>query len=458
MKKEIFRGEAPTLESLPRSPYPWGFMGFLILTMAVPRLYSLVNAFWVGRISMHAPAVSEQYEFVALLLEVIHETVSVGVLALVARTFFDGGRSERKDSVGIWKAGGISALVLAGGVGLMVFLGTERFTAAVGTQGAIAQETILYLRLRALGIPLEACALVGLTALKSLRRGGMVLGLALLSVCCNILFDLLLLSDFPFSLQWGLQGSALAFLGAQAILLTTSFAMLLRTAGVSLPSFAAHPWRCHIKPLFAVGGWSGAESLVRNAGYAGILVLLNSMGTDEYGGYGIAMNILWTALIPVLAVTEGTNVLVGNLLGGSRGESIPRAIRISSLLTALYLGGLGILGFFLWDSVAATFTMNPAMVAYSKTAFLGLMIPYILMGLSWQVKSLFYGTGETRPILLIALMLNGLLTLPFVLAVQRGILGLSFRNVLLYFAAALVMDLLCTLFFGVRVWRKVQKR
>jgi len=442
------------MEKTHKSSYPWSFMVFLILTMAVPRLYSLVNAYWVGRISMHAPAVSEQYEFLALLLEIIHETVSVGVLALVARTFFGG---QTKDSVEVWKAGFVLALGMAGAVAATVFFATNSFAAAVGTPLEILEETLIFLRLRALGIPIEACALVGLAALKSLRRGRLVLLLAFVSVACNIVFDLFLLSDFPFSLRLGLIGSAIAFLGAQIILLASSSAMLLKTTGTTLARFISSPWRRHVYPLFSVGGWSGAESLVRNVGYIGVLFLLNGMGTNEYGGYGIAMNMVWTALIPVLAVAEGTNVLVGNLLGAGEVRSIPRAVAVSSLLSAAYMTGMTLLGLAGGDAAATMFTMNPEMAAFSRTTFVFLCVPFILMAVSQQMKSVFYGTGRTRPIFVLSLVLNCGMTLPFYLAAKHGILETSFLNVMLYFIAVFIADILFTAVFGARTMKGLRE-
>lgn len=429
-------------------PYPWRFIALLTLAMAVPRVYSTINSFWVGRISMEAPAISEQYEFIALMLEIIHETISVGVLALVARTFFTG---ETDRSIGIWKAGLISSVILSGTVTAVVIVATETFSAAIGTPQEVLEDTMVFLRIKALAIPVESSVLVTLMALKSLRKGRLVFLLSLLSVGCNILFDLFLLSDADFSMQLGLVGSAIGFLGTQSIMLLMSMYAFLKTSEINVIDLAKAPYRDHLIPLFSIGGWSGIESLTRNLGYMGVLVMLNTMGTEEYGGYGIAMNLIWTAIIPVLAIAEGTNVMVGNLTGKGDAEGVTQTVITSSSIAVIYMVALIGGGFWGWNFLAGLLTINPQMVYFSRSTFLWLSVPYLLMAISLQIKSLFYGTGRTRPLFFMSLIVNGAWTLPFCLAVKTGILDMSFTGVMIYFTVAFVLDIILTLHSGRKV-------
>ena len=68
-------------------PYPWRFMGFMLLVFITPKLYDLSNVYWIGKISFDALAITEQFEFVAVSIEIVNEMIPFGVLALVAQNY-----------------------------------------------------------------------------------------------------------------------------------------------------------------------------------------------------------------------------------------------------------------------------------------------------------------------------------------------------------------------------------
>ena len=74
--------------------------------------------------------------------------------------------------------------------------------------------------------------------------------------------------------------------------------------------FTLKDWRIY----FRVGGWSGLDSLVRNVAYFFMIVkLLNLLGESSIGGYYLAMHIIWSfLLVPILALSESTKVLIAN--------------------------------------------------------------------------------------------------------------------------------------------------
>ena len=48
--------------------YPWDFMGFLVLALLIPRIYSLINTIWIGHIDYSSLAIAEQYEFMGIII------------------------------------------------------------------------------------------------------------------------------------------------------------------------------------------------------------------------------------------------------------------------------------------------------------------------------------------------------------------------------------------------------
>ncbi|MFA5213035.1 MAG: hypothetical protein WC406_06860, partial [Methanoregula sp.] len=88
--------------------YPWYFIGFLILAGIIPKIYIILNLFWIGRISMDALAVTEQYEFIGSTMEVLQGMIPIAVLALVSQHYH-----HREKVIEIVKAGLILQIIIS---------------------------------------------------------------------------------------------------------------------------------------------------------------------------------------------------------------------------------------------------------------------------------------------------------------------------------------------------------
>jgi Na+-driven multidrug efflux pump len=163
-------------------PYQWSFVGYLILAALIPKFYELSNTFWIGHISYEALAITEQYEFLAVTLEIVNETIPFGVLALVAQNFRD-----KEKVISIIKSGLLVQVLFSGLLMSVVVFFTPEFVASIGTPPEIVSLTSNYLILKSVALPFEAVAALLLIAVKSMRRGRDVLYLVFFSVVLNML-------------------------------------------------------------------------------------------------------------------------------------------------------------------------------------------------------------------------------------------------------------------------------
>lgn len=415
--------------------YPWHFIGFLILAMLIPKLYDLSNVFWIGRIATNALAITEQYEFIAVTIEIVNEAIPFGILALVAQNYHN-----RDKVIEIIKAGLLIQIVFSLIVtGIVVFF-TNEFVATIGTPAEIVSVTTQYLVLKSVALPFEAVSYILLIAIKSLQKGKEALILVTISVAVNMILDLFLISNTPVSMHLGIQGVAIGYVVAKIVLMIITVAYLFRILRLDITTILRANWRDHIVPLFRIGGWTGLDSLVRNVGYMGLLLVLNIMGTNEYGGYGLAMTVMWALLIPVLALGEGTSVVVGNYFGENRFRDLLNVVKTSLVMVTgimLAIAGIGILW---WGNLSTFFNPNPAMVNYSLATFWWLIIPYIGFGISTILRSIFYGTGQTRYIFYIACVVNIGMLLPFIALVRLGFIPGDFTSVMMFYMISFLVD------------------
>ncbi|HXX55702.1 MAG TPA: MATE family efflux transporter, partial [Methanoregula sp.] len=280
--------------------------------------------------------------------------------------------------------------------------------------------------------------------------------LVLISVIVNVVLDLFLISNFDFSMHLGLPGVAIGYVISKILLFLISLIFITYLLEINWKSYLFLPWRSYVKPLFSIGGWTGIDSLVRNVGYIGTLMVLNAMGTAEYGGYELAMTVMWTLIIPMLALGEGTSIVIGNYFGEKKIREMKSVVLTSFILVTAYMAVIALLGIFLWTPLSQFFNQNPEMIRFSTTSFWWLIIPYILFGASTIIRSIFIGTGQTRNILYLGCIANFLIIIPFVILVKTGFIAATFENVMIQFVIVFVCDPIIAYLLARRLFRRIE--
>ena len=420
--------------------YPWGFMGFLILALVIPRIYSMVNTFWVGHIDYSSLAIAEQYEFMGIMIEIVNETIPFGVLALVAQNYKD------RDSVVRQLVAGLGLqLVLSTALALIILTNMSLFVDFIGTSTELAEQTVSYLSLRAVALPFSSLSLLLLVGLKSMDRAKLALCIVAVNVAINMTLDVFLVSPLPFSLQLGLMGVAQGYLVSNVVYFTIALLAAIRTLQMRQAEWGLAPLRTQSKPLFRVGGWTGIDSFVRNFFYFFVLQVLNYMGPNQFAGFQLFQKLMWTALIPVIAIAEGTSIRVGNYLKmDAAATRIPRLLAVSCSLGFLMIGVFGLVGTVGIEAMGYFFTSNPDVVYYCSVMFWWQIVPYILFAVAMNLRGLFFGTGKTYYILIISLILNLFIILPFFLLMSSAVLPQAYESVMLMFVFVDAVDIVVT--------------
>jgi Na+-driven multidrug efflux pump len=410
-------------------------MGFLILANLIPQVYTLFNLFWIGRISTDAFAITEQNEFIELALEILMSAIPIGVLALTAQHYHNS-----KKVIGIVKAGLILQAALSLSLMVTIILYNQELIEMIGTPDSIMNPAREYLLLRSITIPFDMVAYTLLIAIRSLQKGKEAFLLVTISIILNILLDLFLITNTPVSLQMGIPGVVIAFLITQIVLMVIAAAYLFPLLRITIPSLFTTAWRQEVIPLFRIGGWSGLEAGVRMIGVVWILIILNGLGTDEYGGFGIATWIFWILLMPVFAIGQGTSILVGNYSGEKRYGDLLDIMKTSLLLVTVFALAVVLTGVLWWHPVSLFLNPNPGIAAGSVAAFSGLTLGFIGYSIGIVLRSIFYGTGQTRYIFYIGIITNLGIILPFFFLVQSGILVPTFPMVMMVYLIANIVD------------------
>jgi len=410
------------------SSYPKGFMILILAAWGIPALYTLANTFYIGKMEMEAIAISEQYENVSVILEILLETFPLAVLALVAWNMTNEENVSR-----IVRSAIIMQLTITIAFMALILIGANLFVETINTPADIRERTVEFLRIKAIAIPFESLGLLFIVSIKAMRRGWLAVGIAGLGVLVNFSLDSMVISTYSFSLRFGLIGSAWDYVVSKIIIFVVA-GWAFYTVAKARPS--ARLDSKESKAILRIGKYTGLESGVRNAGYIlGMLIVLNTLGTAEYGGYGVAMTILWLIfLIPVLALGEATNVAIGNEYGRNSLIGVKRVQIVSFILMSSYMAVALVIGLIAWEPLSSFFNKDASIVKWSVSTFNFLAIPYFFFAVSSALKSLFIGTGRTLYYLIPSAAVNLGIYIPLGLFVKAGwytpvfseVMGISF--------------------------------
>jgi len=415
--------------------------------MALPRFYRSYSIYLIGNAipDTNALATVAQWQFIELLLEVVQETF---VLAIF---FFVGRGIQRSEGPGPPIRTALTSILLFSFVlAAVLFIMSDNFVAIIGTPESIQVTTSQFLKIKTATIPLFLLSMASIVIVETVNRKRYILTIAILQVIYQFVFDSLFYGGYTFSLNLGVLGVAWSEIVSGSCLFITILFLLRHIIFDKVESllsfFTLKDWRIYLR----VGGWSGLDSLVRNVAYFFMIVrLLNLLGGSSIGGYYLAMHIIWSfLLVPILALSESTKVLIAN-----HSEDIYRVRQI--WYSALVIGGIIVLIWLVllpfWGDFAGFLNSNNEIVDYSEKAMVILIVPYVLLALNLVTDSIFYGVGKTQYQAYQAIITNGSVYIIAFILYLTGIWAPSFTSILILFGIGILVDSLLTVYYAYRV-------
>lgn len=396
--------------------------------------------------SFESVAIDHSYEAIEVLVEVGLEMFPLTVLALVSQRW----HSVRSARQSLWAAlllQGVASLAIV----LFIWMFGRQFIDWISTPQGIQDDALQFFRMQSLTIPFQCMYLILLMGLKSIRKGRLVLAIVLVGVLINISLDLLLISNYSFSWKLGLIGSAWSRLLTLIFQFVVTGILAYRIFNTNeVP--ADSPSNSY-KQVMKVGVWFGLESLIRNLGYIiGVLALINLISRSEpnaIAAYNTTMWILWGIIfIPVLAWTEATQIVMGNLFGDKNLRAMKETQWQSGLIAVVY-----ILVWFLasWNIIGRIAGwLNPVLsediITLTVRSFRWFMIPYLLFVIGSFVKTVFVSTGRSFILFSISAIVNVAIVIPVGLLVKAGLLTVSYQQFLLIMIVVFSCDFILTVY------------
>ena len=379
-----------------------GTPGKLIFTFALPlmlgnvfqQLYTVVDTMVVGKyLGVDALAALGASDWLNWMMLGIVQGLTQGFAILMARAFGAGDRGRLRDVVGS------SALLSAVFSLLLVGLGqlaARPVLLLLQTPGDILPNTLLYLRIMFMGVPIVTAYNLLACILRSLGDGRTPLEAMVVASATNIGLDLLFVMVF----QWGIAGAAAATLIAQLVsglfcLYHVSKLELLRLERSNFRLEAGETLR-----LLGLGFPMAFQNCVISIGGMIVQFVVNGSGVLFIAGF-TASNKLY-GVLEIAATSYGYAMItyVGQNLGARKYQRVRQGMRAalaialatSVVIAAVMLAlGRGILSWFISGTPQEVEQTMSIAYFYLSVMSWALPILYILH----VVRSAIQGMGNT---------------------------------------------------------------
>jgi multidrug resistance protein, MATE family len=291
----------------------------------------------------------------------------VGVQVLSARRFGEG----KPQAIGpIWRRGVVWAVLVGGGLGLILQFGGLWAMEHLGqkaelAKGAASCAGILGLSLIPIGLYLT-CSKV----LEATGRPKVALILMALANIINLGFNLWLVPTM------GADGSAWATFGARTFLALCGLGWLLLMPGAKayqFLDFGTPSQEGEAKEQLSIGV-SASGSGIMEAGSFNVLTLIaGSAGIFQVGAFNIVMNMMSIGFMPAMGLASATAVIASSLRGEGDAKGAVRVGWLGLGVAAVYAAMFAVATIVFAAPLASFFTKDATLIAYGT----------VLVGLVW---------------------------------------------------------------------------
>jgi putative MATE family efflux protein len=219
----------------------------------------------------------------------------------------------------------------------------------------------------------------------------------------------------------GIRGAATASLFASILTAVISVILLRRgRSGLRLTLWHFRPAPKVIRLILRIGLPAAVGMGNNSLGFLVLQGMINELGATVMGAYTLGSRITQIISVPAGALAVSTAPVVGQALGAGKPALARRAVRTSVMIYAF--GMLLLYAALMLEGhiVARAFTHDRGVIAEAARFFLLVPASNYCFSIMMVVTSAFYGSGHTRPVLVISMVRQWLLRIPICMILCFG--------------------------------------
>lgn len=374
----------------------WRLYVALLVTAAFPTIYTTVRIYFLGDLPGEwGVNIASQLAWVNLGLEVVQEAIILPLFYLLGKTLSDREATLNKLKTGLTFTFGIYAAFTG-----LIAVFAEPLVRVMAQDPAAIPATVSYIRLEMIAATIMNSVrfLVIFFVLMDWRR--VIYAILGIHVATSVTMDSILLSQFDFSYNIGVNGIAYSNMVAGALTLAYGLHVVRRRFHVTRVDIDAPPRYDWMREWFHVGKWSGVDSLIRNAFYLVFIIRMMNV-LEQQGTYWVANGFIWGwLLLPFFPLAD---LIKQDTAAGERMDHKRKTF--GYFAAAIAIAALWLLTIPAWSTFfARVFNVpNPTEIRYLAL----LLLPfYILFMVNTVMDSVLYGKGRTGYLALQSLITN----------------------------------------------------
>ena len=356
-----------------------------ILMLVCSSLYSIVDGFFVSNyVGKTSFAAVNLIMPVAMSVGTVGFMIGTGGSAIVSKTLGEGdrGRANQYFSMLVYLAAGISILL-----GITGFLLMEPIARALGAQGALLEESVLYGRILFLAQPFFILQMVFQSFFVTAEKPVLSLKINILAGLTNVVLDYLFIAVLP----WGVAGAAIATAMGQMVGGVVPLFYFARKNDSLLHLTSTRFYgRVFLHTCF-----NGSSEMVSNLSASVVNILYNFQlmrlaGEDGIAAYGVIMYVNFIFIAIFLGYSLGSAPVVSFHYGAKNRQELQNLFRKSLCI----LGCLGVLLTLLAELLCVPLvslfaSYDPQLFAMTCRGFRIYSLAFLVMGMNIWGSSFF---------------------------------------------------------------------
>ncbi len=393
--------------------------GAFLLNMLMGVLFSLGNIYWLGRLGAQAQAAVTLSGIPMMLLLTLMPVISMGAGILIAHAV---GAKDQVRANRIFNEAFGASLIAITLIGTVAWMNREAFGRLMTTDTETAALIATYTRwfIPSIVVQLPLFVLAGALEFTGNVRAGTIAQSA--TVVLNAILTPILMFGWLGMPKLGLTGTGMASFIACSITMLCMLAYFSRSNAYL--SMRPAIWFTRPQELWGalkIGLPIGIEGGLVAAYLLVIALLLRPFGPVEQAAFGIGHRVFQAALMPLMALSAATCVIIGQSHGAGLGHRVREALRTSLIIACIVGPTLLIVfeSFAPW--ICSRFSDDAAVIA-AGSVFLRIgALTFIPSSGAYVVFAVLSGMGNTRASLFTQIAYAALVMVPaFVLSQMPG--------------------------------------
>lgn len=395
----------------------------IILIMTINGLYVVADAYFIGTYAGADALSAVTLIFPGMMmLYALQTLVSNGMASILARELGAGRRIEARQTFS-------GAHVLAIGVVAVLYMlywSVGRTLIGIGASGApaVAANAELFMTITVGFAPVAFFLSLNIDALRCEGRLGFMMLATISATVLNIGFNWLFMGGF----HWGVAGSAIGTVLAQAVCLAAILAFRWRTRG-ALKLMRPGPVR-EWRQMLALGAPTSLGLLGISLNSAALISNIRLWEPAHYvatvAAYGIVTRILTFAYLPLMGVNIAFQTICGNNFGARLMTRTNDSLKIALVVAVVYCGLVQLICVLFSAHFGAGFADDPEIISETARILPWTTAVYVLCGLPVVLSGYFQAIGDAPRAGILGLSRPYLFSLPLVFVLphlfgERGI-------------------------------------